>query len=54
MYMEKIAITRKLKRFMPCASFWSKFKKMVKTGIKRVPPPIPIPPNTPETRPASM
>lgn len=54
MYIEKIAITKKLSKFIPCASFWSTPKKIVKIGIKRVPPPIPKPPKTPDTNPTKI
>lgn len=54
MNKEKIAITRKLMRLMPCASFWSKFKNIVRIGMRRVPPPIPSPPKMPETNPARI
>lgn len=50
--MEKIAITKKLKRFRPCDNFWSKPRKIVRIGISKVPPPIPSPPKIPETKPA--
>ena len=50
--MEKIAITKKLRRFMPWLNFWSKSRNIVRIGIRSVPPPMPNPPNTPETSPA--
>ncbi len=52
MKIEKSAIMRKLNKLMPCDTFWSTPKKMVKIGIKSVPPPIPSPPKIPDKKPA--
>lgn len=48
MQIEMMDIIKKANKFIPCASFCSKDKKMVRIGIRRVPPPMPIPPKIPD------
>lgn len=46
------AMGRKATRFAACAMCCSTPKNMVRTGIKRVPPPMPMPPKSPAPNPA--
>jgi len=46
------AIGKNATRFTPCALSCSYFKNIVKIGIVKVPPPIPIPATTPPIIPA--
>ena len=47
----KAAIGRKAKRLVACATCCSTPVKIVRAGIKIAPPPIPMPPNSPEKKP---
>lgn len=45
---------RKAIKLKPCAEIWFMERNMVKSGISKVPPPIPIPPNTPPSIPNTI
>lgn len=49
-----IAIGKNASKFMPWATFCSTERKIVKRGMRRVPPPIPIPPIIPPKIPKSI